>query len=73
MAQIFDEESFVENNILEFDKRLDSPVIRYIDQSPTFVTYFHINNTESTSDEGFGDVESVIGAKWEKGWWHDTA
>ena len=63
LAQIFDEESFVENNILEFDKRLDSPVIRYIDQSPTFVTYFHINNTESTSDEGFGDVESVIGAK----------
>ena len=63
MAQIFDEEQLVESNILEFDKRLDSPVIRFIDQTPTFVTYYHVNSTESTSDEGFGDIESIIGPK----------
>lgn len=63
MAQLFNEEQLVESNILKFDERLESPVVRFIDQTPTFTTYYHINTTESTSDEGFGDIESIIGPK----------
>lgn len=63
MAQLFDEEQMIESNILKFDERLSSPVVRFIDQTPSFVTYYHINNDESTSDEGFGDAETIVGKK----------
>jgi hypothetical protein len=63
MAFLLDEERFVEENILKYDERLENPSIRFLEQTPTFVTYFHININESTSDEGFKDIETVIGNK----------
>lgn len=61
MATIINEEQMVTQNIFNFEDRLNSPVVRILDQTPTFVTYYHINVNETTSDEGFGDAETVIG------------
>lgn len=58
---IINEEQMINQNIFDFEDRLNSPVVRLLDQTPTFVTYYHINMDETTSDEGFHDAESVIG------------
>lgn len=61
MSFFIEEERFIESNILKYDERLQSPITRFLEQTPTFVTYYHINNYESTADEGFKDAESIIG------------
>lgn len=61
MAMIINEEQMINQNIFNFEDRLNSPVVRLLDQTPSFVTYYHINVDETTSDEGFHDVESVVG------------
>lgn len=61
MAMIINEEQMVEQNVFKFEDRLNSPIVRLLDQSPTFVTYYHINVNETTSDEGYGDAEAIIG------------
>lgn len=63
MAIILNEEKFINDNTLLLDEKLKSPTVRYIDQSPSFTTYFHINVHETTSDEGWHDVETIIGKK----------
>lgn len=63
MAMIINEEQMVNQNIFNFEDRLNSPVVRLLDQTPTFVTYYHVNVNESTSDEGFHDAESIIGSR----------
>ena len=61
MAFIFDEKYAVEENVFKYEERLKSPVSRFIEATPTFVTYYHINPDVSTSDSGFQDVASIIG------------
>ena len=61
MAMIINEEQMVEQNVFKFEDRLNSPVVRLLDQTPTFVTYYHINVNETTSDEGYGDAEAIVG------------
>lgn len=61
MAFLISEEKLVEDSVSLLDQRLNSPIARFIEQTPTFVTYYHININESTNDAGFNDVESFIG------------
>lgn len=61
MAILVDEKRMVENNIFEFEDKLKSPTTRFMDTTPTYVTYYHINADESTTDEGFRDVASILG------------
>ena len=61
MAILVDEKRMVENNIFEFEDKLKSPTSRFMDTTPTYVTYYHINADESTTDEGFRDVASILG------------
>lgn len=63
MATFFDEERFITDNTILMGEKLKSPLVRLIDQSPTFVTYFHLNIHETTSDEGWHDIEAVVGKK----------
>lgn len=63
MAVIFNEERFVQETMKRFDEQLNSPVARFIDRTPTFTTYYHINSDESTADQGFADVEALIGPR----------
>ena len=61
MALFIDEKRMMEDNVFEYEKRLKSPVSRFIDTTPTFVTYYHLNPDATTTDSGFKDVSSIIG------------
>lgn len=61
MALLVNEQNMIDQNIFKFEDRLKSPTARFLDTSPTFVTYYHINVDETTVDEGYKDVASIIG------------
>ena len=61
MALIIDEKKMVQDNIFQYEEKLKSPMSRFLDTTPTFVTYYHINPDETTVDEGFKDITSIIG------------
>ena len=61
MSLIIDERKMVEENIFEFENKLKSPLSRFLDSTPTFVNYYHVDFDESTVDEGFKDVSSILG------------
>lgn len=60
---VINEQKFIDDNIFLYEERASSKYSRFLDKKPTFVTYYHINNDESTTDEGFQDVESIIGSR----------
>ena len=51
----------VEDTTFQFENRFKSPTARFIDTTPVFVTYYHVDVDNTTVDEGFLDVASVIG------------
>ena len=61
LARILDEKRNLDNNVFEYEQRLQSPYNRYIDKHPTYVTYYHINNDETTLNEGYQDTEDLLG------------
>ena len=61
MAFIINEKRMIEDNVFEYEQRLKSPVSRFIESTPTFVTYYHLNPDVTTTDGGFKDVVSIIG------------
>lgn len=63
MAFLIDEEKFIEDNIFQYETRLNTQLSRFLDKTPVFTTYYHLNVNESTADEGFIDIESNIGDK----------
>ena len=50
MAIFVNEKKMVENNIFQYEEKLKSPMARFLDTTPTFVTYYHINADETTTD-----------------------
>lgn len=63
MAFLIDENKLVEDNIFKYENRINSQLTRFLDKSPVFVTFYHINVNETTLDEGFRDIESIIGSR----------
>lgn len=61
MGFLVDEKKLVNDNIFLHEERINSQYMRFLDSTPTYVTYYHINNIESTVDNGFQNVERVIG------------
>lgn len=61
MAYIINEQKMVEDTTFQFENRFKSPTARFIDTTPVFVTYYHVDTDNTTVDEGFMDVASVIG------------
>lgn len=61
MAILVNEKQMIEDNIFQFEDKFKSPVARFLDTTPTFVTYYHIDADETTTDEGYKDVSSIIG------------
>lgn len=63
MGFLFDsEQKFVNDNVFLHEERMSSQYARFLDKSPTYVTYYNINNIETTADSGFGGVERILGA-----------
>lgn len=63
MGYLIDDKSLINNNIFKYEERLGSQYAIYLDTKPTFVTYYHINNIDSTVDKGLNNVEHVLGRK----------
>ena len=65
MGRFIDESVYTDKIIKDIDSKLDNPKYsRYITNGPaTFVTYYNINNAESTVDSGLYTTESMYGGK----------
>ena len=61
MATMIDEQQMIQDNIFLYEQRLKSPIRRFTDKSFVPSTYFHVKNTETTVDSGYGDVEEILG------------
>lgn len=61
MGYIINDQNFINDNVYKFEKRLESQYTVFLDKNPTFVTYFHINTINSTVDNGFLNVEQIVG------------
>ena len=61
MPIFINEQKMVDENIFKFEDRIKSPSSRFIDTTPSFTTFYHIDVDESTTDEGFLDVAAIIG------------
>lgn len=62
MGSFISDKRFVNENIFLHEKRLESQYTIFFDnKTPTFVTYYHINNINSITDTGLLNVEKVIG------------
>lgn len=61
MGYLTDPKSYINDNIFKFEQRLESQYTVFLDKNPTFVTYYHINNINSTTDNGFKNVDKIMG------------
>jgi hypothetical protein len=61
MGFLFDEKKFINDNIFQYEQRMNSQYTKFLDKSPNFTTYYHINNISSTADLGFQSIERIIG------------
>lgn len=61
MPFIIDERRGVTDAVFIHEEKLKSPIARFIETTPTFVTYYHLNSDATTADDGFKDVSSIIG------------
>lgn len=61
MGYLIDDKQFINENIIQYEERMNSQYSRFLEKTPTFVTYYHINNINSITDNGFQAIEQVIG------------
>lgn len=61
MGFLLDEKKMMNETAFIHEERMGSQYARFLDKSPTYSTYYHINNIESTADNGFQSVERVLG------------
>ena len=59
----FDEKLLVNNNIFKYEDKLNSAFTRFLETTPTYVTYYNINSVESTVDLGFSNVDMILGSE----------
>ena len=57
----FDEKALINNNIFKYEEKLNSAYTRFLETTPTYVTYYNVNPIESTVDLGFSNVEKILG------------
>lgn len=62
MAILINEQQSLQQNQFLYEERMKSPLSRYLDTTPVYVTYYHIDNAHSTMDDGYLDTLSTIGA-----------
>lgn len=61
MGFLFDERAFINENAILHESRIVSQYSRFLDKSPTYVTYYNVSNIESTADLGFLNIEKLLG------------
>jgi hypothetical protein len=61
MGRLVNEEQLIKNNVDKFIDRSSSEYTRFLESTPTFVTYYHRDKFGSTYDRGLENVEKDIG------------
>lgn len=61
MPFVIDEKKMVNDNTFLYEERVKAPTSRFLDVTQTYTTYYHIDVDQTTTDEGFADVASIIG------------
>lgn len=61
MGYLVSEEEFLSNNIFKYEERMNNQYSRFLDRTPTYVTYYNISNINSVVDNGFQNVEALLG------------
>lgn len=61
MGEYIKTNDLVQSVVNLHDSVLESQYARFLQQSPTYTTYFHINSNESTVDVGYMNTERPIG------------
>lgn len=61
MGYLLNEEKYINQNVFLFEERINSQIGRFIDKSPSYVTYYHINSNSSSVDLGFENVDKTLG------------
>lgn len=62
MGSFIDEKSIINNNIQNYNNYVNDKG-KFIEGSPTFVTYYNKNNDASSEDIGLGNVVEIIGSE----------
>lgn len=62
MGRIINDKEFINDNIFKYEKRLESQYTIFLEKNPTFVTYYHISGINSTTDNGFVNIDSKLGS-----------
>lgn len=61
MGVFLTDKKFINDNTKEFAKKIESQYSTFLDKTPTFTDYFHINKVSSTKDTGLQNVEKLTG------------
>lgn len=61
MGNLINESNLINATMDMNESILQTQYTRFLQESPTFVTYYRVNNIESTTDQGFMNVERTIG------------
>lgn len=61
MGRLVSDQTFLNENIFKFEKRMESQYTKFLDKTPTFVTYYSIDNINSITDSGFLNIEKTLG------------
>lgn len=61
MGKLINEQEIVQKNVQKHIETSASEYTRYMDSTPTFVTYYQRNTLESTADRGLDNVERYVG------------
>ena len=62
MGFLINERELINNNLFNHEARMSSSISRFLDKTPTYVTYYNISNIASTGDTGFENVEELVGS-----------
>lgn len=63
MASFLNEQKLINESQFIHENRLKSQLVRFLDRTPTYTTYYHISNNETTVDSGYQDIESLLGSR----------
>ena len=55
------EQKAANDSLFQYEQKFHSPMARFIDKTPTFVTFFQIADEASTVDEGFNHIDYFLG------------
>ena len=60
MARFIDKAEFINQNVNLAENRITSQYSTFLEQKPTFTTFYHVNTRRSTTDKGLKDIEGLI-------------